>query len=107
MPHADQLTDLALRRDGVTPPSWLTGDTEYQKAAVIAAMAWHSIKPAEDPELTAADLAFREECIGIVESLMRGNEPDDRPFSQAAFRVWKEVSGPPPTTISKEIDHAG
>lgn len=107
MPHTDQLADIAHRRDGQVPPSWLTGDTDYQKAAVIAAMAWHTIKAAEDPELPHADLSFREECIGVVESIMRGNEPDDRPFSQAAFRVWKEVSGPPPTTISKETDHAG
>lgn len=101
MPHTDQLTDIKTRRDGQLPPSWLTGDTDYQKATVIAAMAWHSIKAPEDPELTNADLSFREECIGIVESIMRGNEPDGRPFSQAAFQVWKEVSGPPST--SKEI----
>ena len=107
MPHADQLSAMARRYDGLIPPTWLSGDTEYQKAAVIAAMAHHTVKAPTDPELTDADLSFREECIGIVESLMRGNEPDSRPFAQAAFRMWKEVSGPPPTTLSKETNHAG
>lgn len=97
MPHTDQLTDIRTRRDGLTPPSWLTGDTDYQKAAVIAAMAWHEIKPAEDPELPQCDITFRENCIGVVESIMRGNEPDASPFAQMAARVWKEVSGPSPT----------
>jgi hypothetical protein len=101
MPHVDQLTDIRTRRDGAMPPSWLTGDTEYQKAAVIAAVAFNDIKAPDDPGLVHCDLSFREECIGIVESLMRGNEPDDRPFSQAAARRWAEVSAQPPT--SKEI----
>lgn len=104
MPHTDQLTAMAKRFDGLIPPSWLTGDEAYQQAAVIAAMAWHTIKDPTDPELTAADLTFRENCIGVVESLMRGNDPDDTPFSQTAFRIWKEVTGPAPTT-TKEIDH--
>lgn len=97
MPHADQLNAMARRYDGLIPPTWLKGDTEYQHAAVIAAMAWHTIKPLEDPELPQCDLTFRETCIGVVESLMRGNEPDATPFAQTAARVWKEVSGPPPT----------
>jgi hypothetical protein len=104
MPHTDQQLDIKNRRDGLTPPSWLTGDTDYQKAAVIAAMAWHEIKAADDPELTAADLTFRENCIGVVESLIRGNEPDSTPFAQVAERIWKEVNGPSPT--NKELDHA-
>ena len=91
MPHADQVQAVAHRFDGQLPPQWLTGGTEYQKATVIAAVAWHDVKAADDPELPACDLSFREECIGIVESLMRGNEPDDRPFSLAAARRWAEV----------------
>lgn len=95
--HIDQLLNLRERHDGQLPPTWLTGDTDYQKAAVIAAVAWHAVKPAEDPELTAADLTFRENCIGVVESLMHGNEPDETPFAQAAYRLWKEAMGQPST----------
>lgn len=101
--HTDQLVNMTQRHDGVVPSTWLTGDTDYQKAAVIAAVAWHDIKDPADPELTAADLTFRENCIGVVESLMRDNEPDDSPFAQAAARRWAEVKDQPPT---KEIDHA-
>lgn len=93
--HADQLQNLAKRYDGVVPASWLTGDTAYQKAAVIAAVAWHDIKADTDPELPNADLAHREHCIGIVESLMAGNAPDDTPFAQAAARRWAEVTTEP------------
>lgn len=101
MPHADQTANIAKLHDGVVPASWLTGDTDYQKAAVIAALAWHTVKEPSDPELPACDLTHRESCIGIAESLMRGNEPDHTPFAQAAFRIWKEVTDPPPT--DKEI----
>ena len=97
--HADQIANLARRHDNVVPASWLTGDTAYQQAAVIAAVAFHDIKDAADPELPACDLAFREECIGIVESIMAGNEPDSRPFSQAAARRHAEVTTKP----SKEL----
>jgi hypothetical protein len=94
MPHADQLSHLAKRHDGVIPPSWLTGDTEYQKAKVIAAVAYHDMKDPADPPFLQCDLTFQENCIGIVESLMRGNMPDDSPFAQAAARRWAEVNQP-------------
>lgn len=96
--HADQIANATHRHDGQLPPTWLTGDTDYQKAAVIAAVSWHDIKDPSDPELTACDLTFRENCIGVVESIMRGNEPDQLPFAQAAFRRWKEATGQLPTT---------
>jgi|SRR5687768_18428534 len=92
--HADQLNHLARRHDGLIPPSWLTGDTEYQKAKVIAAVAWHDCKDAADPEFLSCDLSHQERCIGIVESLMRDNMPDDTPFAQAAARRWAEVNQP-------------
>lgn len=95
MPHADQIASLARHHDGVVPPTWLTGDTDYQKAAVIAAVAHHDIKDASDPELPNCDLSYREHCIGIVESLMRGNMPDDTNFAQAAARRWAEVNQQP------------
>lgn len=98
MPHIDQTLNVAQRHDGVVPPTWLTGDTEYQKATVIAAVAWHTIKDPSDPELTNCDLTHRENCIGVVESIMRGNEPDHTPFAQAAARLWKEATSQPPTT---------
>ena len=98
MPHIDQLLNIAKRHDGEMPASWLTGDTEYQKAAVIAAVAWHDIKDPSDPELPYCDLTHRENCIAVVESIMRGNEPDKLPFAQAAFRLWKEATSQSPTT---------
>lgn len=104
MPHVDLLQNIQKRHDGTMPATWLSGDTDYQKAAVIAAIAWHDIKDEADPELVACDLAHRENCIGVVESLIRGNSPDDTPFAQAAARRWKEVSAEPPTT-DKEITH--
>lgn len=100
--HVDQMLNISQRHDGQLPASWLTGDTDYQKAAVIAAFAWHDVKDPSDPELTACDPTHRENCIGVVESIMRGNSPDDTPFAQAAARRWKEVSAQPSTT-SKEI----
>jgi hypothetical protein len=101
--HTDQVANITRHHDGQVPPTWLTGDTDYQKAAVIAAVAWRDIRAPEDPDLPRCDLSFREECIGIVESLMRGNEPDARAFSQAAARRWAEVS----TAPTKELTPNG
>lgn len=89
--HADQLANVRRNYDGIVPPTWLAGDTPYQKAAVIAAVAHHETKAPDDPELVACDLTFREQCIGIVESIMRGNEPDDREFSRHAFALWQQT----------------
>lgn len=100
MPHIDQILNAQQRHDGVLPASWLTGDTEYQKAAVIAAVAWNDIKAPTDPDLVHADLTFRENCIGVVESIMRGNEPDSTPFAQAAARRWSEINQPPTKEIA-------
>jgi hypothetical protein len=94
MAHIDQLQNIAKRHDNVVPASWLSGDTNYQKAKVIAAVAWHDIKDPADPPFLSCDLTFQENCIGIVESLMRGNMPDDSPFAQQAERRWKEVNTP-------------
>lgn len=98
--HADQLIAITQRFDGQLPPQWLTGDTDYQKAAVIAAVSWHDAKANTDPELPNCDLTFREQCIGVVESLMRGNQPDDSPFAQAAARRWQEVTQQPTKEIA-------
>jgi hypothetical protein len=94
MPHIDAIQNIAKRHDGQIPPTWLSGDTEYQKAKVIAAVAHHDCKDAADPEFLVCDLAYQEKCIGIVESLMRGNMADDSVFAQAAARRWAEVSNP-------------
>lgn len=99
--HADQLANLARRHDGVIPPSWLSGDTHYQKAAVIAAVAWHDIKSPSDPELPACDLTHRENCIGVVESLLRGSLPDDSPFARAAARRLAELNQPPTEELTQ------
>ena len=94
MPHVDQLLNIAKRHDGVVPASWLTGGTDFQKAKVIAAVAHHDIKDAADPEFLSCDITYQEQCIGIVESIIRGNEPDHTLFSQAAHRRWLEVNQP-------------
>lgn len=104
MPHGDTLLNLVRRHDGAVPASWLSGDTNYQKAKVIAAVSWHDIKPAEDPEFLQCDLTFQENCIGVVESLMRGNEPDETPFAQAAYKRWLEVSQPSTTEIGERTN---
>lgn len=91
MPHVDALLHIKIRHDGEFPASWLTGDLDFQKAKVIAAVAWQQVKDEADPDLLHSDLAHQERCIGVVESLMRGNDPDPTPFAQAAFRLWKEV----------------
>lgn len=100
MPHMDQLQNIAKRYDGQIPASWLSGDTDYQKAKVIAAVAHHDIKAMEDPDFLHCDLSYQENCIGVVESLMRGNMADDTLFSQAAARRWAEVNEP---TTREEI----
>lgn len=90
--HTDHVQNVAKRHDGQLPASWLTGGTDYQKATVIAAVAHHDIKDPSDPDFMHADLTYRENCVGIVESLMRGNMPDSGKFSQAAYKRWLEVS---------------
>lgn len=94
MPHSDQLIYLTKVHEGIIPQSWLSGDTEYQKAKVIAAVSWHDMKDPSDPPFLACDLSHQEKCIGIVESLMRGNMADSSPFAQAAARRWAEVNQP-------------
>jgi hypothetical protein len=92
--HTDHMLNVTRRHDGEVPRSWKAGDTNYQKAKVIAAVAWHDCKDASDPEFLATDLTFQENCIGVVESLMRGNMADDSKFAQAAARRWAEVNQP-------------
>lgn len=90
--HTDQLLITNRLHGGEIPRSWSTGDTPFQKAAVIAAVAWHDIKDPELPELTSCDPTFRQQCIGIVESLMRGNAPDDSLFAIHADELWKQTN---------------
>ncbi len=90
--HGTQLLNIALRHDGEVPKGWLTGDTAYQKAAVLAAVAWHEVKDPTDPELVDCDLTHRENLIGIAESIIRGNMPDESPFAQRAAALWKTLT---------------
>jgi hypothetical protein len=101
--HADELKHIAARHYGDGPSSWYTGPDDYKKAAVIAAVAWSDIKDPADPELPKCDLTHRTNCIGIVESLMRGNDPDSTPFAQAAYKRWLEVrdTTPPKEAIAQ------
>lgn len=91
MPHADITAHVKRRHDGIIPDTWLGGPPEFQKAKVIAAVAWHDIKDAADPELVACDLTHQQNCIGVVESIMRGNQPDQTEFAQRAYQRWLEV----------------
>jgi hypothetical protein len=100
--HADEAKNIAARHDGVMPASWLTGPPDYQKAAVIAAWAWMQVKGADDPQLPKCDITHRTNCIGVVEGIMRGSEPDETPFAQAAYKIWLEVRDNDTITPPKE-----
>lgn len=105
--HADSLAKVKKQHDGEIPKSWLTGDTAYQKAAVLAAVAWHEVKDTDLPELTDADITFREQCIGIAESIMRDNLPDSTPFATRVLALWKQTAeyGAAHPSNSKELAH--
>jgi hypothetical protein len=90
--HTDSLSIAKRMHAGEVPRSWLTGDTHYQKAAVIAAVAWSEVKPADDPQFVDADQTFRENCIAVVETVMRGGEPDNTPFAHKAAELWKQTA---------------
>lgn len=99
--HSDQLQHVKKRHDGILPSSWTSSpNVNYQKAKVIAAVAWHEVKDALDPELVNADLTFQENCIGIVESIMAGNEPDNTPFALKARALWQEATTQPTEEIA-------
>lgn len=100
--HAEAAQITRKLHDGETPASWLRGDTPYQKAAVIAAMAHHVIKHPDDPEFVRCDLTYRENCIAVVESIMAGNDPDPLPFATQVAVIWKDITSQPPNP-SKEI----
>lgn len=86
--HADQILYLKRHHDGQIPNSWLTGDTDYRKAAVLAAVAWFEVKSSDEPQLKDCDISFREQCIGIAESIIQGSKPDDTLFAQHAAALW-------------------
>lgn len=89
--HADLNALVKRRHDGELPASWLGGPPNFHKAKVIAAVAWRMVKDPSDPDLPTCDLTFQESCIGIAESIMRGNIPDETPFAQKAAELWAEV----------------
>jgi hypothetical protein len=105
--HADTQLHARQRHDGEIPASWLKGDTPFQKAAVLAAVAWAEVKPPEDPQFIHTDLTFREQCIGIAESIMRGNDPDDTPFARKVLELWKQTDdyNAQHPVKGKEINH--
>lgn len=89
--HADQRLLVKKKFEGETPRSWFVGDTLYQKAAVLAAVAWSAIKDPADPELVNADFSFREQCIGVAESIINGAPPDSTPFANKVLEFWKQT----------------
>lgn len=95
MPHGDQLQLLKQRHDGEQPPSWFTGDIDFRKASVLAAVAWHNIKDDADPDLRRCDRSHVETCIAVTESIIAGNAPDNTPFANEVARLWAEVTTSP------------
>lgn len=91
MPHAEQQHILKHTYENEVPKSWVSGGTDYQKASVLAAVSWHDVKPQEDPELKDCDLAFRQQCVGIAESIIKGNTPDNTLFALRAEELWKQT----------------
>lgn len=90
--HAEQTQTVKRLHEGEVPRSWFVGDTLYQKAAVLAAVAWSAIKDPADPELVNADFSFREQCIGVAESILNGAPPDDAPFANKVLEFWKQTA---------------
>lgn len=94
--HGDQLQYVQQRHDGIIPASWGTGNPEFRKAKVLAAVAWHYTKDPTDPELADCQLAHQENCIAIAESIIGGNDPDSTPFAHEVARLWAEVNSDTP-----------
>jgi hypothetical protein len=79
-------------RGGDVPTQWNTGDTYYQKAKFIAAVAWAAVKDAEDPELTACDMTHQQNLIAEAESQMAGNQPGGSPFSHKVAELVSQLA---------------
>lgn len=90
--HSTSTQTVRRLHDGETPKSWLTGDTQYQKAAVLAAVAWAAVKDADLPDFIHCDQTFRETCIAVCESIMHDNEPDLSPFALKVAELWKQTA---------------
>lgn len=84
---------------GVSPPSWNSGDTFNQKARFIAATAWSFIKDRDDPQLPNCDITHQENLVGEVESIMMGNPPN--PHSKFAMKVAELLANIPKEDLSK------
>lgn len=82
--YIDQVTQ------GTAPASWGQGDEFFKKAKFIAATAWDAVR-GDDPPLAECDLSFQETCIGITESIMSGNEPDNTVFAHKVRELVKQL----------------
>lgn len=100
--HADQLQHIRVRHDGEMPKSWAGGPADFQKAKVIAALAWHLTKSPDDPELPSCDLAHQEKLTATVEDIIKGSEPDNTPFAKTAHRLFLETLKPPKEAITDD-----
>lgn len=88
--HATEIQQVARIHSGVIPPSWISGTENFQKAKVLAAIAWSMIKPAEDPELPACDITFQESCVARAESVLAGNTPDGK-LGETIQQLLREI----------------
>lgn len=87
--HGDSLQQVARVHGGVQPPAWNTGTENFQKAKVLAAIAWSMIKPPDDPQLQNCDITFQESCVARAESILAGNKPDG-PLGEKIQQLLRE-----------------
>lgn len=89
--NTDQILLTKMRHDGEMPASWAKGDENFQRAKVIAAIAWAEVKEDADPLLQHCDLTHQENCTAIAESIIAGNMPDDTAFAHKVAEIWNTL----------------
>lgn len=89
--NTDQLLLVRARHDGEMPASWAGGDENFQRAKVLAAIAWANTKPELDPLLQHCDLTHQETCTAIAQSIIAGNKPDNTPFALKVAEIWNTI----------------
>ena len=109
--HTDQASIIGRQHDGAIPASWsapAVPSEGFAKAAVIAAIAWQTVKPAADPPFPACAIAHRESLIAEVEALLKSGPPADQsvltPFIEAALAVIDSIDQTEQLRLNGETD---